>query len=100
MKTAAAITAALVGSAAAFAPAQTGKSPTALKASIPEGYEDLVGIDVETGNKFVSLVPRVVRGGGEANTWHKAFARRRPTLKRITNPEDPRRERDVFMLWL
>lgn len=64
MKTAAAITAALVGSAAAFAPAQTGKSPTALKASIPEGYEDLVGIDVETGNKFVSLVPRVVRGGG------------------------------------
>jgi len=52
MKTSAAITAALVGSAAAFAPAQTGKSPTALKASIPEGYEDLVGIDVETGNKF------------------------------------------------
>ena len=44
MKTAAAITAALVGSAAAFAPAQTGKASTALNA-----FEDELGVQKPLG---------------------------------------------------
>jgi len=54
MKTAC-VLAALVGSASAFAPAGRAATSSALQmSSIPEGYDDLVGIDVETGNKFVS----------------------------------------------
>ena len=54
MKTAC-VLAALVGSASAFAPAGKAATTSALQmSSIPEGYDDLVGIDLESGNKFVS----------------------------------------------
>lgn len=51
MKTVAAL-ALLAGSAAAFAPSTKVVSSTALKAS---DYESMIGVDVETGKKFVSF---------------------------------------------
>ena len=51
MKTVAAL-ALLAGSAAAFAPTAKVSSSTALKAS---DYESMIGVDVETGKKFVSF---------------------------------------------
>ena len=55
MKTAC-VLAALVGSASAFAPAGKAATTSALQmSSIPEGYDDLVGLSEETGKKFVSL---------------------------------------------
>lgn len=54
MKTVAVAVAALAGSAHAFAPASTGAARTSALAmsDITPGYEDMVGIDVETGKKF------------------------------------------------
>lgn len=48
-----ALVAALAGTANAFAPASSAVPSTSLQmSSIPDGYEDLVGVDVETGKKF------------------------------------------------
>ena len=51
MKTTAALVL-MASSAAAFAPATKSASMTALKAS---DYDSMIGIDVETGKKFVSF---------------------------------------------
>lgn len=52
MKSAIACTLALAGSAAAFAPQASVPATTALNSAVPEGYDDLVGIDLESGGKF------------------------------------------------
>uniref|UniRef100_A0A7R9W903 Plastid light harvesting protein n=1 Tax=Pseudictyota dubia TaxID=2749911 RepID=A0A7R9W903_9STRA len=48
-----ALAAALAGSAHGFAPASSGSKASSLQmSSMPADYEGMVGIDVETGNKF------------------------------------------------